>query len=60
MCGLWPCAYAHLQLYSMLFSGVDGIKGHEWIRVEGTTTRNLLMSAYGFEGGEANITYSYS
>ncbi len=42
------------------FNG-DGVHyGNEWIRIEGTTTRTLLMKAYGFAAGYATVDYSWT
>jgi|GEM_PF-1498289 len=45
------------------YSGYNGDGrnlGHEWIRVNGNTNRDVEMRAYGYEAGSANITYRFS
>ncbi|MEC9465210.1 MAG: hypothetical protein VX834_05475 [Myxococcota bacterium] len=38
----------------------DGVNlGHEWIRVNGITNRPLVMSAFGYHAGPAEVTYTY-
>lgn len=41
------------------WAGVDGRLGHEYIRIVGETNTPLLMTAFGYAAGDANITYSY-
>lgn len=48
---------------SVEWSGYNGDgtgKGHEYIKISGTTNRALIMKAYGFQAGFANIDYSWS
>ena len=38
----------------------DGVNlGNEWIRVNGTTNRELTMRAYGYASGNALVEYSW-
>lgn len=39
--------------------GTSGTLGNEFIRIEGTTNRPLMMKAFSYAKGEANIEYSY-
>ena len=46
------------------YSGYNGDqtpngKGNEWIRVNGTTNRELTMRAYGYRAGNALVEYSW-
>jgi len=46
------------------YSGYDGDqeggKGIEYIEIDGVTNRNLMMYFYGYEAGNATVTYSYT
>ena len=45
------------------YSGYNGDGtnlGHEWIRVNGTTNRPLVMKAYGYRAGDALVNYSWA
>lgn len=37
----------------------DDTKGHEWITIEGTTDRELVMRAYGYAAANATVSYSW-
>lgn len=46
------------------YSGYDGDqtdagKGHEWIRIDGTTNRSLTLRVFGYEAGDAEVHYRY-
>ena len=44
------------------YSGYDGDgtnRGYEWIEVKGETKRNMRMRAFGYNAGEAAVTYSW-
>jgi hypothetical protein len=41
------------------YNGVGGEYGHEWIEVRGTTNRALVMKAYGYAAGDAQVDYSW-
>lgn len=44
------------------YSGYNGDGtnyGHEWIRVNGATNRQLVMKAFGYAAGEADVQYSW-
>jgi len=41
------------------YNGVNNQKGHEYIKITGKTTEELTMKVYGYEGGIANVTYSW-
>lgn len=48
---------------SIEWSGYNGDgtgKGHEYIKISGTTNRTLVMKAYGYQAGFANIDYSWT
>ena len=38
---------------------MNGEKGHEWIRINGTTNRPVIMKAFGYAAGDALIEYSW-
>jgi hypothetical protein len=42
------------------YNGKNGMKGVEWIRVDGDTNRPLVMKAYGYQAGDATVSYSWS
>lgn len=55
------CTWYHNVQYC--YSGYNGDGqnlGHEWIEIRGTTNRELEMRAYGYQAGQADITYSFS
>ena len=42
------------------YNGHGGLgKGHEYIRIEGDTNRELEMRAYGYESGAAEVNYEW-
>ncbi len=41
------------------FNGVDGEKGHEYIKLSGVTTQMLILKVFGYESGEANVKYKW-
>lgn len=41
------------------YNGLDGNWGHETIEIEGQVTRSLLMRAFGYQAGEADVTYDW-
>ncbi|CAA6824551.1 MAG: Secreted protein [uncultured Sulfurovum sp.] len=40
------------------YNGIDNQKGHESIIITGMTSEMLVMKVYGYEAGEADVTYS--
>ena len=47
------------------YSGYNGgqtatTKGHEWIEVRGETNRTLVMKAFGYAAGDAEVDYSWA
>lgn len=40
------------------YDGVDGKKGHEYIKVAGLTGEPLVMKAFGYKSGKAKVAYS--
>lgn len=52
--GYWGVQYTYSG-----YEGKSGNKGHEYISVEGVTNRDLSMKAYGYEAGNAVISYEY-
>jgi len=41
------------------YNGVNGHKGHEYIKITGDTTEMMVMKVYGYEAGSADVTYSW-
>jgi hypothetical protein len=41
------------------YNGINGRLGDEYITIEGTTNRELLMQAFGYSSGLAKVTYFY-
>ena len=41
------------------YNGVNGNPGDEWIRIEGDTNREVEMRVYGYQAGDAEVTYSW-
>jgi len=41
------------------YNGVNNKQGHEYIKLTGKTTTNLIMKAYGFKAGYAKIDYKW-
>ncbi len=41
------------------YKGQDGKPGNEYIKIHGNTNRVLVMKAYGFKAGNANVTYEW-
>jgi len=42
------------------YNGTNGQKGHEFINIEGNTTTELTMKAFGYETGYATVHYSWT
>jgi len=41
------------------YNGVGGDLGNEYIELQGDVTRPLVMKAYGYKAGDAEVTYTY-
>jgi hypothetical protein len=41
------------------YNGVNGDWGSEYIELKGDVTRPLVMKAYGYKAGDAEVTYTY-
>jgi len=41
------------------YNGVDGELGHEYVEILGDTNRVLVIKAFGYAAGDAEVTYSY-
>ena len=41
------------------YDGVDGQKGHEYIKITGKTTEKLTMKVYGYQAGNASVDYKW-
>ena len=41
------------------YDGVNGHKGHEYIKITPKTTEMLIMKVYGYESGVADVNYSW-
>lgn len=42
------------------YNGVNGQQGHEYIEIFGTTNLELTMRAWGYQSGDAQVTYSWN
>lgn len=42
------------------YRGANGRPGDEWIRIDGDTNRPLIVRAFGYRAGMANVTYSFA
>jgi len=51
--------YHDMQIEWSGYNGVDGNKGHEYIKISGKTTQELIMKVYGYQAGEADVYYSW-
>lgn len=55
------CAtHAGLEYCYSGYNGVDGQRGNEWIQLNGVSNRELMMTAFGYNAGYAQVTYSWS
>jgi len=41
------------------YNGTQGEKGHEYIKIPNKTSETLTMKVFGYEAGDANVTYSW-
>ncbi|MCK5854060.1 MAG: hypothetical protein KAG56_02475 [Sulfurovaceae bacterium] len=41
------------------YNGTDRNKGHEYIKISGVSTESLVMKVFGYESGEADVSYSW-
>ncbi len=63
--GLLPAAgYSKVSYHGMEiewsgYRGVNGDAGHEFVRIVGDTTEQLIMKVYGYAAGTAEVTYSW-
>ena len=51
--------YKSMQIEWSGYNGIDGQKGHEYIKIIGKTTHELIMKVYGYRAGYANVNYSW-
>ncbi|MBD88716.1 MAG: hypothetical protein CL940_00065 [Deltaproteobacteria bacterium] len=51
--------YEGLEYCYSGYNGVGGELGHEWIEIKGVSNRPMIMKAYGYKAGEAQINYSW-
>jgi hypothetical protein len=42
------------------YNGVDGQYGHEYVEIVGDTNRVLVMKAFGYAAGHADVTYTFA
>ena len=42
------------------YNGTDGDRGHEYIKIAGTTPVEMTMKAFGYKAGFATVNYSWS
>lgn len=52
--------YEGLEYCYSGFNGVNGERGHEWISINGVSNRELVMTAYGYNAGYAQVNYQWS
>ncbi len=52
-------SYQGMTLIYSGYNGVDGNWGHETIEIQGQVTRPLLMKAYGYQSGFADVRYQW-
>ncbi len=52
--------YEGLEYCYSGYNGVGGQLGNEWIRISGVTNRVLVMRAYGYQAGDAQVDYSWT
>ena len=52
--------YEGLEYCYSGFNGVNGERGNEWIRLNGVSNRELMMTAYGYNAGYAQVYYGWS
>lgn len=57
--GKQSITYENMQIEWSGYNGTDGNKGHEYIKIKGTTSQKLTMKVYGYESGTADVTYSW-
>jgi hypothetical protein len=51
--------YRGMEILWSGYNGIDGNWGHESIEIVGAVTRPLIMKAFGYEAGDADVTYSW-
>ncbi len=51
--------YHGMQIVWSGYNGIQGDWGHESIEIVGAVTRPLTMRAFGFQSGDADVTYSW-
>lgn len=51
--------YRGMEIIWSGYNGIDGNWGHESIEIVGQVTRPLIMRAFGYEAGNADISYSW-
>ena len=51
--------YRNLVIEYSGYNGVGGNRGHETITVRGAITRKLTMKAFGYQSGDATVTYHW-
>ena len=51
--------YRGMEIVWSGYNGINGNWGHESIEIVGAVTRPLIMKAYGYEAGDADVTYSW-
>ena len=51
--------YRGMEIIWSGYNGIDGNWGHESIEILGAVTRPLIMSAFGYEAGDSDVTYSW-
>lgn len=52
--------YKDVQVEYSGYNGVEGEKGHEYIKLTGATPVKMTMKAFGYKAGYATVNYSWS
>jgi hypothetical protein len=64
--GLLSKSYSEIKTYQDInvsysgYNGINGLKGHEFIEVEGATPTVMTMKAFGYQSGYATVNYSWT
>ena len=53
-------SYKKIDVSYSGYNGVNGKRGHEFIKVKGTTATTMTMKAFGYKAGYATVNYSWS
>jgi len=51
--------YHNMHIEWSGYDGLNGYKGHEYIKLTGKTTEKITMKVYGYQAGSASVDYSW-